>query len=64
MAKVQVLVIKCDKCGTESTDSTNYYHVTVSTIAPLDDKKARAQGISVKDLCKACVGAPGVNVEP
>lgn len=63
MAKKQVLMISCDNCGKDSANTQDFFHVTVQTIAPLDDKKAKATTVSVKDLCKACVGAPGINVQ-
>jgi len=64
MAKKQVLMVECDKCHTSSNDPKDFFHVTVASIPPLDDKKAKSNVISSKDLCKSCVGAPGVNVEP
>lgn len=64
MAKKQVLMVECDKCKTTGEDPTKFLHVIVATIPPLDDKKAKSNVVSEKDLCLRCVGAPGVNVEP
>jgi len=57
-------MVECDKCHTSSNNPKDFFHVTVSSIPPLDDKKAKSNVISSKDLCKSCLGAPGVNVEP
>jgi hypothetical protein len=64
VAKKSVLVIECDKCKTSSSDTKDFFHVTIQQIADLNDKKSKPTVVSVKDLCKSCIGAPGVNVEP
>lgn len=63
MAKKQVLVLVCDKCGKDGTDPQQFRHVTVAEIPPLDSK-GKMKVVSTKDLCLPCLGAPGVNVEP
>lgn len=63
MAKKQVLVLSCDKCGKEGNDTSQYMHVTVGKIPDLNSK-GKIQIVSTKDLCLGCLGAPGVNVEP
>lgn len=60
MAKKAVLVVVCDKCGFEETDTTKFLHVQVSEINP--DHKQKASILTERDLClESCVGAPGVN---
>lgn len=62
MAKVEVTVIKCDKCGTEDTDPTKFLHVTVEEVVIAGRK--RPKPLSERDLCiETCVGAPAVNRE-
>jgi hypothetical protein len=62
MAKKSVLVVECDKCHRSNSDVTLFRHLVVSTIPPLDDKKAKAEVVVGKDLCLDCLGMPGVNV--
>ena len=54
MARKEIIVMVCDKCGTEDTDTTRFRHVTVSQI---NTKKP----YSSRDLCEECLGMPGVN---
>lgn len=63
MAKKSVMVVVCDKCGTDGTDVSKFRHVTVAEIPPLESK-GKMKVVSTKDLCLKCIGAPGVNVEP
>ena len=64
MAKHEVIVVTCDKCGYEDRDLTKFFHVTVSPLQP--GKRAKAElihgkALSSRDLCESCVGLPGVN---
>ena len=60
MAKVEVTVIKCDKCGFEESDTSKFLHVTVEEVVIAGKK--RPKPLSERDLCiESCVGAPGVN---
>lgn len=65
MATKEVLVVQCDKCGTEDSDTTKFLHVEVSTIGPHKGKGAgKGKVLASRDLClESCVGAPGVNRE-
>lgn len=60
MAKHEVIMMVCDKCGTESKELSEFYHVTVTGCQPLD-KKGKKMVHSDRDLCESCVGMPGVN---
>ena len=61
MAKHEVTVYVCDKCGTEDNDPTKFQHVTVNAIMP-SKKGLKYQQVSSRDLCvESCLGAPGVN---
>lgn len=60
MAKKEVLVVQCDKCGFEEADTSKFLHVIVSEVHP--DHKKKGQVLTARDLClESCVGAPGVN---
>lgn len=64
MAKQEITVIKCDKCGTESTDPSQFLHVQVTALVWGRGNKANLihQRLTSRDLCiESCVGAPGVN---
>lgn len=62
MAKVRVLVIQCDKCGHSSEKETEFRHVVITTVPPLDKQdKRKLEIISERDLCSSCFGLPGVN---
>jgi len=61
MAKVKVLVVKCDKCGFEEQDVSKFSHVVITNVAPLDSRGHKIQVISERDLCESCLGLPGVN---
>lgn len=65
MAKVEVMIVKCDKCGTESGDESQFRHVAVSQISPIQKGKNKGQPNIEKeqDLCLSCLGGPGVNVK-
>jgi len=63
MAKREITVVICDKCGFEEADPSKFLHVVVSTIVPHDSKE-KVKILTARDLClESCVGAPGVNRE-
>lgn len=62
MAKVEITVIKCDRCGFESTDPTEFLHVQVSPIQTSKGRFIYGKPITSRELCiESCVGAPAVN---
>lgn len=62
MAKQEVTVIKCDKCGTESTDISQFLHVQVTALVLGKKGVVQHERLTSRDLCiESCVGAPGVN---
>jgi hypothetical protein len=62
MAKHEVLVMTCDKCGTESDDVTKFRTVVVSKLEKGKGNNLKMVQESAKDLCiESCLGAPGVN---
>ena len=60
MAKHEVTIVACDKCGHEEKDEGQFYHVIVTGVKKLD-KKGKVQIFTDRDLCESCVGMPGVN---
>lgn len=59
MAKQEILIVTCDKCGFEESDTTKFRHVTISAVTP--GGRTTAPILSSRDLCESCLGLPGVN---
>lgn len=55
MARKEIIVMVCDKCGFEDTDASKFRTVIIQTVA----KKPKVE--SSRDLCEGCLGMPGVN---
>lgn len=54
----QVISIRCDKCGFESTDPEVFRRVTVREVR-IDARKPKV--LNDRELCQSCLGLPGVN---
>lgn len=63
MARTEVLVVICDKCGKEDADVDNFFHVTVAPINRDTKSNKKMKPKSERDLCLECVGMPAVNRE-
>jgi hypothetical protein len=64
MASKKVVIVTCDKCGTESEDVSKFRTVVVSKLEQNKRGGLTMSMISAKDLCiESCLGAPGVNRE-
>lgn len=61
MAKHEVIVVTCDKCGYEDQDLSKFVHVTVSPLQQGKKELTYGKPLSSRDLCESCVGLPGVN---
>jgi hypothetical protein len=64
MATIEVITVVCDRCGHQDTDPEEFLHVTITAVTTDTRKNAKKPKVHTdRDLCKSCVGMPGVNLE-